>query len=75
MQATIQSSPAFELRADLTRTEYGHHLQLFSFIPIARAPEQQVRFQGLLSDAELRAFRDLINRALDAQPAPQAGAR
>lgn len=67
MQATIQSSPAFELLADLTRTEHGHSLKLISFVPSARRPEQQVKFQGLFTVAELRALRDLIDQALEVQ--------
>jgi len=67
MQATIQSSPAFELLADITRTEHGHSLKLISFVPSARRPEQQVKFQGLFTDAELRALRDLIDQSLEVQ--------
>lgn len=67
MQATIQSSPAFELLADLTRTEHGHSLKLISFVPSARRPEQQVKFQGLFTDAELRTLRDLIDQSLEVQ--------
>lgn len=67
MQATIQSSPAFELLADLTRTEHGHSLKLISFVPSARRPEQQVKFQGLFTDAELRTLRNLIDQSLEVQ--------
>lgn len=65
MQATIQSSPAFELLADITRSEYGHSLKLISFVPSARRPEQQVKFQGLFTEAELRTLRDLIDQSLE----------
>lgn len=66
MQATIQSTPAYELHADLTRTEqHGHSFKLISFVPSARRPEQQVKFQGQFTDAELRALRDLIDQALE----------
>ena len=67
MQATIQSSPAFELVADLTRTEHGHNLKLVSFVPSARRPEQQVKFQGLFTSTELRTLRDLIDQSLEGQ--------
>lgn len=67
MQAIIQSSPAFELHADLTRTEHGHSLKLISFVPSARRPEQQVKFQGLFTETELRTLRDLIDQAMEAR--------
>lgn len=67
MQTTIQSSPAFELLADITCTKHGHSLKLISFVPSARRPEQQVKFQGLFTDAELRALRDLIDQSLEGQ--------
>jgi len=61
----IQSTPAYELSADIIPTPYGHNLKLISFVPSARRPEEQVKFQGLFSSAELTALRDCINRALD----------
>ncbi len=65
MRKLIQSTPAYELSADITRTSYGHSLKLISLVPLARRPEEQVKFQGLLSTAELTALRDCINLALD----------
>lgn len=65
MQTTIQSTPAYELHADLTRTEHGHNLKFISFVPTARRPEQQVKFQGLFTSAELRVLRDLIDQSLE----------
>ena len=61
----IQSTPAYELSADIIPTPYGHNLKLISFVPSARRPEEQVKFQGLFSSAELTALRDCINHALD----------
>ncbi len=64
MQATIQSTPAYALTADITRTAHGHNLKLVSFVPTARRPEHQVKFQGLFTDKELRALRDVIDQEL-----------
>lgn len=68
MQATIQSTPAYELYADLSRSAHGHSLRLISFVPTARRPERQLKFQGLFTDAELRALRDLISQSLEPRP-------
>lgn len=64
MQATIQSTPAYVLTADLTRTAHGHNLKFTSFVPTARRPEQQVKFQGIFTTNELRALRDVIDQEL-----------
>ena len=66
MRSTIQASPAYELAADLRHTDYGHHLRLISFVPHARHPEEQVRFQATLSTQELLALRSVIDEALGA---------
>ena len=65
MRALIQSTPAYELSADITPTAHGHNFRLISFVPTARRPEEQVRFQATCSQAELVALRDLINEALE----------
>jgi len=65
MRAIIQSTPAYELSADITPTAHGHNFRLISFVPTARRPEEQVRFQATCSQAELVALRDLINEALE----------
>lgn len=57
----LHASPAYELTARLASTSYGHHLQLLSFVPTARRPEPQVRYQVLLSREQLIALRDLID--------------
>ncbi len=62
MQATIQSTPAYQLTAELTRTTLGHNLKFTSFVPTARRPEHQVKFQGLFTTDEVRALRDLIDQ-------------
>jgi hypothetical protein len=64
MRATIQASPAYELFVELRHSDYGHGLRFVSFVPIARRPEEQVRFQAVLSTDELKALRQAIDDAL-----------
>jgi len=64
MRSTIQSSPAYELSVDISTTAHGHSLKLISFVPTARHPEDQVKFQGVFSTAELKSLRDALNQAL-----------
>ena len=64
MRALIQSTSAYELSADITPAAHGHNFRLISFVPMARRPEEQVKFQTTCSQAELLALRDLINQAL-----------
>ena len=66
VQATLLSGPAYELRAEIRHTPYGHHIRLLSFIPSARRPEEQVKFEGLLSTDQLRGLRDLIDLEIGA---------
>lgn len=64
VQAKLLSGPAYELRAEIRHTAYGHHVRLLSFVPSARRPEEQVKFQGLFSTEQLRVLRDLINQEI-----------
>lgn len=64
MRTIIQSTPAFELSVEVTALPHGHNLRLISFVPTARRPEEQVRFQAVFSQAELVALRDALNEAL-----------
>lgn len=64
MRSLIQATPAYELSLDIAPTAYGHNLRMLSFVPTARRPEEQVKFQATCSQAELLALRDLINQAL-----------
>lgn len=65
MHATIQSTPAWQLRASVTPVRGDqHHLMVTSLVPTARRPEEHVRWQGVFSTHELRALRDIIDRAL-----------
>ena len=67
MRSLIQATPAYELSVDIASTAYGYSLRLISFVPTARRPEEQVKFQGLFSSVELQSLRDTINQALAAQ--------
>ena len=64
MRSLIQATPAYELSVDLTTTPLGHSLRLISFVPTARRPEEQVKFQGVFTTAEIKALRDALNQAL-----------
>jgi hypothetical protein len=64
MRSPIQTTPAYELSVDIRSTAHGHSLKLLSFVPTARHPEDQVKFKGLFSTAELESLRDALNLAL-----------
>lgn len=64
MQTAFQSTPTWQLDANIKATPYGHHLIISSFVPTARRPEHQVKFSGTFSTDELRALRDTITAAL-----------
>jgi hypothetical protein len=64
MRSTIQATPAYELSIDITTSVHGHSLKLISFVPTARRPEDQVKFQGLFSTAELKSLGEALNQAL-----------
>ena len=66
VQASLLCGPAYELRAEIRHTAHGHHVRLLSFVPSARRPEEQVKFQGLFSTDQLRALRDLIDLEIGA---------
>ena len=66
VQETLFFGSAYELRVELRHTPYGHHVRFSSFVPSARRPEEQVKFQGLFSVEQLRALRDLIDREIGA---------
>ena len=64
MRSLIQATPAYELSIDLNTTPLGHSLRLISFMPTARRPEEQVKFQGVFSTSELKSLRDTLNQVL-----------
>ena len=62
MRSLIQCTEAFELSASISQHgPVGYHLKLIGFIPSANHPEEQVRFQGMFTKTELRAFRDFLD--------------
>ena len=63
MRSLIQATPAYELSVDIATSAHGHSLRLISFVPTARRPEDQVKFQGVFSTAELKSLRDALNQA------------
>jgi hypothetical protein len=64
MRATIQDTPAYRLSVDIQPTPLGHSLRLISFVPTARRPEEQVKFQGNFTVDELKALQAAIGVAL-----------
>lgn len=64
MRTAIQDTPAYQLSVDIASTPFGLSLRLISYVPTARRPEEQVRFQGNFTDDELRALRGAIGAAL-----------
>jgi hypothetical protein len=64
MRSRIQATPAYELSIDIATSAHGHNIRLISFVPTARRPEEQVKFQGVFNTAELTALRDALNQAL-----------
>ena len=64
MRSLIQATPAYEFSIDITTSAHGHSLRLTSFVPTAQRPEDQVKFQGVFSTAELKSLRDALNQAL-----------
>jgi hypothetical protein len=69
MRSLIQATPAYELSVDVATSAHGHSLQLISFVPTARRPEDHVKFQGVFSTAELKSLRDALNQVLEADSA------
>jgi len=64
MKTTIQETPAYRLDIELKRGPHGTSLMLISFVPTARHPEEQVKFQALLSDAELQKLQKVLSDAV-----------
>jgi len=64
MRSLIQATQAYELSIDITTTPLGHSIRLVSFVPTARRPEEQVKFQGVFTTAEIEALRNALNQVL-----------
>ena len=67
MRSLIQATPAYELSIDIATSAHGHSLRLISYVPTARRPEDQVKFQGVFSTTELKSLRDALNQALPSE--------
>ena len=65
MRSLIQGTPAYELSVDITTTSHGHSLKLVSHVPTARRLEEQVKFHGVFSTAEIKSLRNALNRVLE----------
>ena len=75
MTTTVfHQGPAYELSVTITRNRLGHHLRLQSLVPTARQPGQQLRFDSVLSTAELAALHEAIGHALLAGDGPAEAA-
>jgi len=67
MTTTVfHQGPSYELSVTITRSRLGHHLRLQSLVPTARQPGQQLRFESVLSTAELRTLHAALGQALAA---------
>jgi hypothetical protein len=65
MQAIIQSTPAWQLRASVQPVCHDqHHLMVTRSVPSDRRGEEFVRWQAVFTADELRALRDVIDQAL-----------
>jgi hypothetical protein len=64
--------PTGSKRYASTVQPHGHHLRLISFVPTARRPEEQVRFEVVLDSAALERLRDAIAAALAGSASGQA---
>lgn len=62
----VQQGLAYELSVTIDSGRHGHHLKFISFVPTARRPEPQLRFQANLSTDELAELHAAIGRALAA---------
>lgn len=66
MKATIIDTPAHRLDVSLERGAHGTSFKLITFVPHARRPEEQVKFQATLSDTELKNFQKVLSEAVAA---------
>ena len=64
----LQSSGSYQLALTIRPTPYGHHLKFSSFVPTARRPQEQLRFDLLLARQEMQALHQALGRALEETP-------
>ena len=67
----FQSIDNYQLALTIRPTVYGHHLKFSSFVPTARRPQEQLRFQLLLTRQEMQALHQALGRALEELPPVQ----
>ena len=65
MRSLIQNTPAYQLSIEISPTPLGQSLRLVSFVPTARRPEEQVKFQGNFTVQELMALQAAVEQALE----------
>ncbi len=65
----LQTSGSYQLALTIQPTPYGHHLKFSSFVPTARRPQEQLRFQLLLGRDEMQALHQALGQALEELPA------
>ena len=61
---TIQQTEAWRLDAELIETKHGATVRFISFVPSARRPEEQVKFQLHLTHDELERLQKFFSAAV-----------
>ncbi len=64
----FQSIDNYQLALTIRPTPYGHRLKFSSLVPTARRPQEQLRFQLLLTWQEMQALHQALGRALEGLP-------
>ncbi len=67
----FKSIDSYQLALTIRLTPYGHHLKFSSFVPTARRPQEQLRFQLLLARQEMLDLHQALGRALEELPPVQ----
>jgi hypothetical protein len=60
----IIDGPSYVLAVRLTKSKHGNNLRLVSIMPGARRPEEQVKFQCVLTDVELNTVQKVLSEAV-----------
>jgi hypothetical protein len=60
----IIDGPSYVLAVRIARSKHGNNLRLVSIMPGAQRPEEQVKFQCVLTDAELNTFQKVLSEAV-----------
>ena len=64
----FQSSDNYQLALTIRPAPYCHHLKFSSFVPTATRPQEQLRFQLLLTRQEMQALHQALGQALEELP-------